>query len=44
MTGNFIDTIRLGNSKLPYDKINQQLIETDYGKIRVLDRKNVPDQ
>jgi pimeloyl-ACP methyl ester carboxylesterase len=50
MTGNFIDTIRLGKSKLPNSKMKVQLIETDYGKLRVLDTKgnkpviiNVPD-
>jgi pimeloyl-ACP methyl ester carboxylesterase len=39
MKGNFIDTIRLGKSKLPNNKLNMQLIETDYGRLRVLDTK-----
>jgi pimeloyl-ACP methyl ester carboxylesterase len=39
MTGNFVDTIRLSKSKLPNQGVNVQLVETDYGKLRVLDTK-----
>lgn len=39
MTGHFIDTIRFGKSKLPKGTINTQLIETNYGILRVLDTK-----
>lgn len=39
MTGNFIDTFRLGKSKLPDNKADVQLIETDYSRLRVLETK-----
>ena len=39
MTGNFIDTIRLGKIKLPNSIANTQLITTDYGVLRALDTK-----
>jgi pimeloyl-ACP methyl ester carboxylesterase len=40
MKGSFIDTILLGKSKLANSKMNAQLIETDYGKLRVFDTKS----
>jgi pimeloyl-ACP methyl ester carboxylesterase len=51
MKGNFIDTIRFGKSSAPNHWANTKLIETDYGKLRVLDTQssnkpviiNVPD-
>jgi pimeloyl-ACP methyl ester carboxylesterase len=39
MNGSFIDTVRLGRNRLPSSKMNAQLIQTDYGKLRVLDTK-----
>lgn len=39
MIGNFVDTIRLGKSKLQANKCDAQLIETNYGILRVLDTK-----
>ena len=50
MTGNFIDVIRLQFRQLPTQQANIRLIDTDYGKLRVLDTGeqkpiliNVPD-
>lgn len=40
MTGNFIDTIRLSIKKSPAIGNNIKFIETDYGKLRVLDTKD----
>lgn len=49
MTGSFIDTFRLGLKNLPLRK-NMKMVDTDYGKLRVLDSLgqkpviiNVPD-
>lgn len=37
MRGNFVDTLRLGKPRIPSDRLNTKLVETDFGFIRVFD-------